>query len=264
MRRNWYWFPILALLPILWDIVWLLSRLAHGYHTVGGILISFYVATAMPSFLNLVRLNQHPLISEPSLNTARYVPHPPHIYLSTARLIPHLTILGGILAIVGWSAVEWVFVMILLRGLWHIPLASWGQRWRGLGWFIVLNLVLFTAQWAAHLVPQSPIRLLLAGLVVPLALVFVKYFLIFFKFSLVSETGSLSRQWRRSQWTRRTNNQRIIGWLVGALAISLLSSLMTNLSPAVWWVLGWLIIIDVVYVWLLILLANYYRQSTVG
>lgn len=264
MRRNWYWIPILSLLPISWDIVWLWSRLSQGYHTVGGILIRFYVATAMPSFLNLVRLNRHPLISEPSLNTSRYIPHPPHLYLSTAPLLPHTTLLTAILAMVGWSVVQWVFVMILLHAIWYIPLVSWPKRWYGLVWFIVLNLVILAAQWSTDLIPPSLSRLLLAGLVIPLGLIVAKYFLVFFKFSLVAESGSLSYQWHQSQKRRHTSAQQITGWLIGAMAVSLLSALMANLSPAVWWVLGWLIIIDIVYVWLLVLLANYYRQSKVG
>jgi hypothetical protein len=169
--------------------------------------------------------------------------------------------MAGILTMAGWSVVEWIFVMLLLRRIWHIPLVSWGERWRGLGWFIVLNLAFLSTQWDAYLMPQSLSRFLLTGLVVPLGLVVAKYFLVFFKFSLMSESGPLSHQWRHSQWTRRASRQRITGWMIGALAISLLSALITNLSPDVWWILGWLVTIDLIYVWLLVLLANYYRQS---
>ncbi len=262
--RRWYRVAFLALLPILWDTLWVDAWLSRGYHAAGGLLLRFYVPVAMPSFLNLTLLDNRPIVVEPSLNTARYVPHAPHLHVVWRPFLPHLSIAEAAIAVVGWSFIQWIFATGLIRWVGQLALAPWLTRIRGLLVYIVINLTFMAISWIAGSVTTGITRIMVGAILVPILLVFLKYIMAFFKFTLITVPEPLSTQWHHSQIMRQSQTTSLTGWFTAAVAIGFLSAMIANLSATPAWTIAWLVVVDMVYAWLIVLLVNYYRSAQLG
>lgn len=260
-RRLWN-IGILALIPIAWDLVALDAWIRRGYHLAGGLLIRLYVPLAMPRFSSELHFSKLPRITEPSLEIHRYQPHSPHLYFGPSPFLPHVSI-AMLCALIGaWTIVEWLFVMGLLQWGAQLALASWSIRLRSLPVYLGINGVLIgVSSISQHRGDTLSVRLAV-GLLVPLALLGLQYFFIFLKFELMTDDSNLIAQWRHSQAHRRMRTPSIVGWMVALVDIGLLSALIANLGSGALWSSIWVVIIDVLDVWLLTVLASNFKEAT--
>jgi len=86
----------------------------------------------------------------------------------------------------------------------------------------------------------------------------------FFKFTLITVPEPLSTQWHHSQIMRRSQTTSLTGWFTAAVAIGFLSAMIANLSATPAWTIAWLVVVDMVYAWLIVLLVDYYRSAQLG
>lgn len=264
MTRNSWKIGILALLPIAWDLTALHNWILRGYHAIGGLLIRLYVPLAMPQFSSALRWTRLPRVTEPSLETHRYRPHPPHLHFAASWFAPHTSLGGTLLFLLGWTVLEWCFVMGLLRWGTQVPLASLGVRVRALPIFFGINLGILALR-SIPTVIQDPLAIrLLVGVLLPGLVIGMQYFLIFFKFDLLTTESNLRQQWQQSQLHRHRRSSFVTGWLIAMVAIGFLSALVANLGTGTLWAVSWTVVIDGVDVWLLLVLAGNFEAATKG
>lgn len=264
MTRNLWKIGILALVPIAWDLFDLYSWTRRGYHAIGGLLIRLYVPLAMPQFSSELRWSRLPRVTEPSLETHRYQPHSPHLHVVVSPFAPHLSLGINLMLLLGWTVLEWGFLIGLLRWGTDASRSSLTVWVRALPVFFAINLGIMALRWVPKLMGGPLATRLLVGILLPALVIGVQYFLIFFKFELLTDGSSLRRQWQHSQAHRRLRSTFVTGWLIAMLAIGFLSGLVANLGTGTFWAVSWTVAIDGVDVWLLLLLARNFVAATQG
>ncbi len=264
MLQNLWKIGLLWLLPVTWDLATLYAWSVQGYHAAGGLVIRLSVPLAMPRFSGALRYTQTPRITEPSLETHRYQPHPPHMHFGSAPFLPHISMAVTVGVVLGWTILEWCFVMGLLRWGAHLSLASGPIRLRALPIYLAINLGLTALASIPATIAQSLLIRIGAGIVIPALVIGLQYFLIFLKFELLTDNSTVMEQWRHSQDHRRLRSSALLGWLVAIAAIGFLSALIANLGSGALWASAWIVIIDAIDVWLLVLLVQSFKDAKRG